>query len=695
MKKLQNFYPSALIFFLAGAFFCFTLNKFAWSVFPYSVKGIWLFLGSLISNNSLFLGWNWSWFLGYPFLLSSNPFFVWGLNLMVSLFGSLEIEVLYNFVVSLGFCSLPIAFYCFLRRLSLAHWASLGAALWFVFTPSVLYIFPLVGEQGREVGFPPFVFFSTFLLGRGPEIIGLALALLSLSLYRDFLNHKSKEKRKLVFTVILTILSAFVASSIVTFLVVGGICLFLAEVLANFSSWRDYLYRSLFVVICVLLVACIWYGPVFWWHSLMAPSLAGKNLYGVVIFLVKVAITLLPLVLGLWMVKGRRWVKDRRVSFCLLFSISFWLLTLGRFIADYDFWQDYVAYGIEVDIGVALIVGLLIEYWLKILSVRVTRYVLPVFCFLLLFLWRSGQYVLYDPFVQYGKSYSESFEYQISRFLKENVKSNERVFVSGSLTFWLNRFAPEVMQVRGGDEPASIHPYWAHAAYQIREGGDPELADLWLRALGVCWAVVHTSDSADVYQDFIHPEKFLLMSQWEKVYDYEGNQIFHLESEQCLLLRSVDAKGIRSLAPPQDGDDKQALQKYVESIKTTNTLGLKLGLLSNGELKINADKPIEGALSLAVSYDPRWQLRGASDEGRVGQIEPDVLGNMLIELNSSYRSGELTLVYRLDKRNWIVNILLAVIGLLLVVLYPRSYTWFKNKVSNSDIMGIIDEDIEY
>ena len=55
-----------------------------------------------------------------------------------------------------------------------------------------------------------------------------------------------------------------------------------------------------------------------------------------------------------------------------------------------------------------------------------------------------------------------------------------RAFLSGTTAFWLNAFF-DIPQVRGGNDGPSAHPDWRAAAWEIREGKDPEKSVEWLK----------------------------------------------------------------------------------------------------------------------------------------------------------------------------------------------------------------------
>ena len=121
----------------------------------------------------------------------------------------------------------------------------------------------------------------------------------------------------------------------------------------------------------------------------------------------------------------------------------------------------------------------------------------------------------------------------LSRFMDDDCREvgncSLRAYVSGSSAFWLNSWF-DVAQVRGGGEQGSLNPWWPHGSYQIREGRDAELADLWLKVLGVSYLVVHGEESLEVYHDFRYPSKFDGMEEWEKVWEREGDMIYRRQN---------------------------------------------------------------------------------------------------------------------------------------------------------------------
>ena len=125
------------------------------------------------------------------------------------------------------------------------------------------------------------------------------------------------------------------------------------------------------------------------------------------------------------------------------------------------------------------------------------------------------------------KDISQTVEYKIANRLDELVKPGETVFLSGTTAFWLNSFF-DIRQVRGGVDQAAKDLRWRQAAWEIREGNNPQKSGVWLKNLNINYLVVHTSQSREFYHDFKYPEKFEETSSLQKVYDNQGDRIYRV-----------------------------------------------------------------------------------------------------------------------------------------------------------------------
>jgi hypothetical protein len=326
-------------------------------------------------------------------------------------------------------------------------------------------------------------------------------------------------------------------SLIIPTLILGMAAVFLAQV--GWKRAEEKLKQTFLIFAFSFLISTLWYTPGYWLTLLGAPSLAGKGLFSVIGELTKLLPTALALVIAVVSVKFFK-EKNKLRDFCFYWLFTYVFLTLLRFLSDPDFWMDWTAYGIELQFGMAIGLGLVLNNLLATPKHRIPLsgstealnkfsvsglFSVSVFLMFLFGIWLFlfNRYVL-------GTSQREierTVEYRIGRLLSETAKPGEKVFLSGSTAFWLNAFF-DVAQVRGGVDQASMDKDWREAVWEIREGPSAGSGLEELRKLGVTYLVVHTSTSSEFYHDFKSPEKFEGVGGLKKVYDEEGDRIYQV-----------------------------------------------------------------------------------------------------------------------------------------------------------------------
>lgn len=592
--------------------------------------------GRFIRDNWPNIGWNPEWYLGFPNRLSGSlalPFLMAGLGL-----GGLSLELVYRLVTGLGIVLMPLGVYLLGKEWGgkKGEEVGLGAGLIFSLAPGVVFLFPQVFEVGRKIGFSPWQFFSLAYLGNGLKIWGLAAVPFCLLVIDRWLRKKGSFRS----AVFLVSLLALVDLSSVLTLVILVVLLLISEAMRG--RLKDKIRRAGEVFGLSFLLLGFGYTPRFWYQVLMAPSLAGKRAIDVGFFLGRVFSILVPMLLAGFSAKFLRKKKERLVLMSFLWVLVFGFLTLSRFLADYDFWQDYTAWGVELGMGAALLLGMVL-----VRGESFRRWGILGGVVLMSFLWVEKRGVLLTP----RKEIGGTVEGRVVEKLKDLVGPGERVYLSGSVVFWLNSLT-EIGQVRGGADGVATHPFWAQASYQIRVGDNPELAEEWLKALGVSWMVVHEEDSEEPYHDFIYPEKF---GGWKRVWGEKGDVIYKLKGG---VGREVEnSEEFLELKPPRGGADLAGVRQY------NSFLGKDLGVgwLSPEEIVLRAE---EGAVSLAISYDFGWQ---AWQGGRRLKKEKDALGQMVIFPQGG---GEVRLKYRGVFWDQLAGLFLTGMGLF----------WFKKRL---------------
>lgn len=352
-----------------------------------------------------------------------------------------------------------------------------------------------------------------FRFSNGLSLISFSVLPFILLLYIRFLKNYSRREATFLGAGITFLLLLNI--SIIPTLFIG-----MATVFLTVTGWKqaeEKLKRSLLLIAYCLLLVTLWYTPGFWLARLGVPSLAGRNLIQVLFDLGKLLPTALAITAAFISVKLFK-KRDLLRDFCFYWLFIFGFLTLMRFISDPDFWLDWSSYNLELQMGLAIAMGLIV----KSLKLKVQSFgILTLYT--LLFALITNTYVVGTL----KKDISQTVEYRIGEKLAEVTSPGEKVLLSGTTAFWLNAFF-DISQVRGGVDQASVDPNWRKAVWEIREGKNAEDAERWLRTLNVSYLVVHTKDSKEYYHDFIYPEKFEKVIGLEKIYDERGDHVYQI-----------------------------------------------------------------------------------------------------------------------------------------------------------------------
>ncbi|MFC1790522.1 hypothetical protein ACFLZP_03505 [Patescibacteria group bacterium] len=593
------------------------------------------------------LGWYPHWYLGLPFKMLGSPLVPYLLALLNWLVPSVSLWFWYRLLTGGALLQMTVGVFLLGSHFgsefkskgttdpSSFRLSGITAVVIFAFFPSVLYLFPQVFTFGKNFGFWPWQIMSLALLGMGQRIIALAVLPLALLAINQYLKRKGNRPFLaigLVCLLALADLSSLVSLGILTAL------LLVSYLLVGKQKQRGK--RAFFILAAVILVLSPVYSPRFWWVALSAPSLAGKRTLDVVLFLWKSLSIVIPIVLATISTSLFKKSKDNRFYFLFLWVFVYGFLTVARFLADYDFWQDYTGWGIELQMGLSLFVGRILAQPFKLAksqipnskSQRKSKFqfsgfkrnmILITVALISPLLYLGSRKKLLKP----RQEISQSVEGKVAGWLKTLVKPSERVFLSGSPVFWQNALV-DVAQVRGGVDRGATHPFWDHAAFQIREGEDPELAGAWLEALGAKWLVVHGPESTEPYLDFKRTERFQNSELFSEASASDGDSLYQVKTS--LARQITNPESFFKITSPTAGDDALALSEY------NQYLGKAIGFewLSSSEVVINLPDKDPQAISLAITYDPGWKAYQNEDQLI---IKKDSLGQMVIFTQNNQR----------------------------------------------------------
>ncbi len=405
------------------------------------------------------------------------------------------------------------------------------------------------------------------------------------------------------------------------------------------KNWGKNIIEAFFIWVVAFGIASIWYTPAYWLTVLFNPSLGGKSLAKVIGFVWQLLFSLLPLVVGLYSVQKKFKVRNRLTIFAIFWGGFFIFLTAIRMIFDIDFFQDWTAYGLEIQLFWAIITALFLG------KLRYGfRQIVLLFIILILTIsdiWLAQKLI--------GHTQATTYKNEISSQIALVETENKRFFFSGSPVFWLNsHLITPLMQVRGGKDQAAINPVWADGAYQIREGEatakGESLLNLWLKVFGVEYVLIHQDPSSEPFRDFKNRERF---SAWQLVSQTNGNILY----KTSFGWARVADKQILHTVKPMAGDDEKALSAYVQKFSRP----IEAKFIGASQIALNTPAlEQDEVISLSVTYAPGWH----TDKGR---LVADPLGQLGLILDEA---GPVTLTYSESGWSSIGGILIVLLGLL-------------------------------
>ena len=341
---------------------------------------------------------------------------------------------------------------------------------------------------------------------------------------------------------------------------------------------------------------------------------------------------------------GLKKVRSGSVRVALL-----WFLVNAFVVASHYQWKiDYLPQALrlmtEVDMSWAMLLGILLAEMERKLPAK--RLLGPLLFIAVL---AGGAYLARDflgwsldgwqPYSRImtrpADNLKTSPEYEISRWLQENVPRGTRAYVSGNYAFWLNYFN-DVGQVRGALDQSAVHPWVLHASYQIYHGESGEISVDWAKIMNVKYIVVNTVTSREPFKDYRYPGKF--QGLLKPVYREQGDIIYEVPLKDESLAKKVNLSLHDRLEEPQNAVDKEAISEYVNWLENaSDRKGSKLNFrqINNSHYQISGYLKRNEAILVQMAYCPGWVAKG--EDGVKMKVKRDVLGFILIQPNKDGR----------------------------------------------------------
>jgi len=629
LKKFQKTFVPVAIFAL-NLFIVSPLFSGEYTHRYESIEGAFIAHSKHIVANWPYLSWNLLWYGGFPFHYVYTPILPYFLALLNFLWPSISIARWYRIVTALAYGLGPVTLYFLVKYLFKRQLTAMAAALIYSVAPSISYSIPEVNRTATSFHSAPWRLIVLTVYGEGPHVFGLALIPLAVvsfieTLRRPRLRNYVVTSFAIAAVVLLNLIAAYALAMILA-------AVWLSEAILADATRK--LKAGLFCVVSSYGLSAFQYDVSFISVLLASGSVQPESKIRLpeipsvlLVLLVVVSIFVFMSVVRFF----HRKPKFQLAFLCLLWFSTFFTLPLGWYYYGLNLAPQSIRYIPELDmISAILFAALFTNAYDNLLDWRfassgeatAVRWRRKMFrlslivIFLILLLGASVSFIRTtlpsDRQFRFGSpladpdslDMNETPEKEIATWLASHVK-DERVYATGSISFWLDVFS-DVSQLRGGADHAGTNPWWADLTYQINKGSNGSLAILWLKAFNIRYVVVDYPDAATPYKDYLYPRKFegLLLER----YSYKSFRIFEVPLADARLIQVVSMGDASSLKPIESIFDEPNLLAYVTLVEQ-QVVGTELSyrVESPDKIIVNVrNSTTDTAILVKMTYDERW-----------------------------------------------------------------------------------------
>jgi hypothetical protein len=222
-----------------------------------------------------------------------------------------------------------------------------------------------------------------------------------------------------------------------------------------------------------------------------------------------------------------------------------------------------------------------------------------------------------------------SAEPRVERIVTEWMHRNlpgVRTMATGSVRFWYNAWH-DLPQLGGGSEQGllNLNSSYSYTHVTAHETADVPVA--WLQATGTGAIIVHDATSAEIYHDYVKPEKF--EGVLEKLYDDRaGNRIYRVPRRYPHLGRVVDSARLRAFPHGEVDLPKDRLFDYVNLVERGPDSPIDVRRLGLRRMRIRAALRPGEAILIQETFDPYWKAYAGV---RPVRLQADPLGFQLLD----------------------------------------------------------------
>ena len=593
-----------------------------------AIDGVFIADARFISQNWPYTGWNFLWYAGFPFDFFYTPLLPYLLAFLHRLSSNtLLIPDLYRMIGGLFYVLSPVSLYLFAKHILERELSALVAALAYSLLPFA-YLIPDVFHDALPLDLAPWQLQVITRYADVPHVVSLSFVPIAALFFLRVLQAPSYRRYLLA--------SCFIAlTALLNWIGFFSLILIIAVIILSELLIGDVeikIQRSLWCLALTFGFIAFWYTPDFIEASVAYGSRGVQPL--MLVFIAILGLTSMILIVPVFYYQRRRqFIVIIGGWFCVFFTIlfSYYFLTINLVPEPYRYVLELamaasMLFSIAVTKGIDRLKTLKNERS-KIMFSRGFNVAL-ILLFIIAFLSTVGPSWNIS---QAHPNITDSSEYQVAHWLSENILEGERVYATGSHSFWLNAFS-DIPQVSGGSTLANTNGWWEAVMYNIDKYHDGHIATLWARVFNVKYIVVNFPNSTVPYKNYNFPNKF--EGLLERVYEWNGDVVYEVPLLNPSIAQIVYVEQMNSLDPIENVIDL-ALRDYVATIDHNSTSSmLEILKLNPSEIVLNASIREGQAIQIQMTYDPGW--KAYSEEGQKIPVESDPLGFILI----SPASGE-------------------------------------------------------
>jgi hypothetical protein len=583
-----------------------------------SIEGTHITIARWARENWNDLTWFPLWYGGIPYQNTYPPLFHLIVAAVSALLGITPPHA-YHAVTAVFYSLGPVTLYWLALRLCGSRAYSFAAGLFYSLISTSAFLIPAVRvDVGGLWG--PRRLQALVQYGEGPHVAGmtlLPLVVLLLSL--------AFEKRRPVWW----LAAAFGLASVPLTNWPAGMALAVAVtawLLARHEGawWQNWL-KAIGIAACAYAIASPGIPPSTIRAIATNESYASAPLSPPALRMAVVLPVLLVLACALWVF--RRFKIPEHLRFSLLFLLPTATLCLAFEWCRVLLVPQAGRYHLEMEMALALAVAFMARGLLRALTPP-RRAALA--CLLLLL----SVYPAVKCFKQAGRlvrpiQIESTIEYRAAKWFDRHMQG-KRVFVPGSVGFFLNAFTDTPQFAGGFDQGVVNNPLFAAAHYQILSGDNAgvregEVAVLWLKSFGVDAVAVSGPRSREYYKPFRNPRKFdgILPELWR-----DGDDVIYRVPRRCSSLAHVIRAADLAPRRPEGGLDVDPLRPYVAALENPAYPVAEMRWRNNHFATISARMEKSQILSVQISFHTGWR---ATVGGEPRRVYGDHLGQLVVE----------------------------------------------------------------